>query len=118
MNRASAAGSFLGLDLRRPLGGKPSATRFLPFPARGVAADPAIGATATIQLPDGHKQIQSVDGGNGFAGTSAPQLLFGLGAHPPSSIPATITWRDGNGHVHRTTLRLTPGWHTILLEQR
>ena len=116
-NRA-AGGPFLGLDLRLPPAGKKSATRFLPFPPRGIAARPAIGAEVTIALPSGRKLVQQVYGTNGHAGASSQQLIFGLGKNPPSQVVANVAWRDGAGVQHHASFKLRPGWHAVLLEER
>ena len=116
-NRAGG-GPFLGLDLRLPPAGKKSATRFLPFPPRGIAARPAIGAEVTIALPNGRKLVQQVYGTNGHAGASAQQLIFGLGKNPPSQVVANVAWRDGTGVRHHASFKLRPGWHAVLLEER
>jgi enediyne biosynthesis protein E4 len=110
--------AFLGLDLLLPPNGERGATHEVGFPARGLLARPAIGATVTLTLPGGHRLIQQVDGGNGHAGFSAPELLFGLGAHPPQTVVANVAWRDGDGVAHHASMKLHPGWHAVLLEQR
>jgi hypothetical protein len=108
---------YLGLTLLLPPGGRTSKTKVLGATSR-TPGRPAIGAIARVRLPNGRKLIQLVDGGNGHAGFSAQELLFGLGDNPPRRVDADIAWRDGAGVPHRTSLALRPGWHTVLLEQR
>jgi hypothetical protein len=105
---------FLELDLRMPLN-----------PTRGVhdvtggnvpPSMPAIGAAATLQMPDGRRCLAQVDGGNGHSGKRAPELHFGLGDMPADArLPVALQWRDTNGQLWRTQLALAPGRHTILL---
>lgn len=98
--------------------------------ALGVPVRPAIGAVATVRHPDGRLLTAQVDGGNGHSGVRSPDLHFGLGAPPGAEEPAldevdeidevgevevTLAWRDGSGVPRRQTLRLTPGWHTVVL---
>ena len=117
LNRSPRAGGFLGLDLR--LATLPAATRVLGYPRRDLAARPAIGASARVRLPDGRRLIGQVDGGNGHASVRAPQLLLGLGRTPAGArLPVEIAWRASDGALRRATLRLTAGWHTVLLSDR
>ena len=60
--------------------------------------------------------VQQVDVSNGHSGKRSPELHFGLGQLPTSAtIAVDLSWRDVNGTIHRQTLHLTPGLHTILL---
>jgi enediyne biosynthesis protein E4 len=92
-------------------------SRILPgHPSRELHGRYAIGASATLHLPDGRRMIQQVDISNGHSGKRAPELHFGLGQLSSSAtLSVDLVWRDVNGAVHRETLRLTPGLHTILL---
>jgi hypothetical protein len=84
--------------------------------ASGHETWPAIGAFATVELPDGRKLVRQVDGGSGHAGASAQELLFGLGDVPADhSLPVHLQWRDMTGKLHASELSLLPGWHTITL---
>jgi hypothetical protein len=117
-NDCSSCGAYLGIHLLRPVhdhaitqttvqAGHPTAT---------LAGSPAIGATATLVLPDGQHLIAQVDGGNGHSGKRSSDLHFGLGDLPQdTSLPLTINWRDGAGNVHEETVTVKPGWHTIVL---
>jgi hypothetical protein len=41
---------------------------------------------------------------------------FGLGqVKARESLPVTLKWRDTAGRPREATLRLAPGWHTVLL---
>jgi hypothetical protein len=122
-NRTTAAGNFLQLYLLLPTGQLSadqqgaSETRVLSgHPAPGTLGRYAIGATATLHLPNGKRFIAQVDAGNGHSGKRSPELHFGLG-NMPSSQPVVVDlcWRDAGGTVHKETLNLTPGLHTILL---
>ncbi|HEX8075554.1 MAG TPA: CRTAC1 family protein [Thermoleophilaceae bacterium] len=108
---------YLGLQLLLPPAGKTATTtKVLSSVPRGTLARPAIGATVTVQLPRGRRLIQQIDGGNGHAGASAPEVLFGLGDRAPSQVVANIAWRDGKGVAHHASYKLRPGWHALLLE--
>ncbi|HEV7518694.1 MAG TPA: CRTAC1 family protein, partial [Thermoanaerobaculia bacterium] len=83
---------------------------------QGPRSWPAIGAAATVHLPDGRRLVGQVDGGNGHSGKRSPDLHFGLGRLPASArLPVDLAWRDAHGAVHRQTLQLAPGRHTVLL---
>ena len=114
-NQTATKNSFLQLYLLLPLNG--DATRVLPgHPARETRARYAIGATAILHMPDGQLMVQQVDVSNGHSGKRSPELHFGLGRLPASaSVTVDLAWRDANGAIHRETLRLAPGLHTILL---
>jgi len=116
-NQSPSPGRFLGLHLRLPVGNGPVARPVRPgHPGADIPSRAAIGAEATVVLPDGRRLVAQVDGGNGHAGKRSPDLHFGLGTVEPSKpLPVEIRWRDGQGRVARTHLKLTPGWHTVLL---
>lgn len=102
-NDGAASGAALGLDLRIPVAGT----------ANGR---PAIGAAATVHLPDGRTLVAQVDGGNGHSGSRSPELHFGLGlVESSATIGVEIAWRDGAGAVRSQRLELRPGRHTIML---
>jgi enediyne biosynthesis protein E4 len=117
-NQTKKAGSFLQLYLLLPISRKEAAaTRvFSGYPSRVLQARFAIGATATLHLPDGRRIAAQVDVGNGHSGKRSPELHFGLGNMPESSVlPVELSWRDANGLKHRETMNVSPGLHTILL---
>ena len=100
-NDARHPGASLGLDLRLPA---------------GAGTRPAVGAAATVWLPDGTRRIAQVDGGSGHSGKRAPLLHFGLGnVDPRQPLRVDLHWRDGQGQVRSATYRFTPGRHTLLL---
>ena len=77
---------------------------------------PAIGANATVLLPDGRRRTAQVDGGNGHSGKRSPDLHFGLGDLPRGrTVTVELQWRDVHGQIQHRQLVLLPGWHTILL---
>ncbi len=117
MNQSPRRGRFLGLDLLLPPDGRTGQTRVLPYPAAGLLARPAVGATALVHL-HGRTVLAQVDGGNGHASVRAPELLFGLGRAWTGHVPVDVQWRDASGHVHSQHFLLRPGWHTVVLAQR
>jgi len=118
-NESPQAGTFLGLHLLLPLHSQQlSGTTFRPgHPGNETLGRPAIGATATVYLPDGRRLVAQVDGGNGHSGARSPDLHFGLGQlESDIQMPVELHWRDLEGQVHQETLHLSPGWHTVLLD--
>jgi len=106
----------LGLRLRLPLDvNQPLAV------LSGYQSDPtpslaAIGASATITLPDGRTLVAQVDGGNGHSGKRSYDLHFGLGElKGDSQINVEITWRTRDGEIVKTRQLLKPGNYMILL---
>ncbi len=80
-NQSPRTGSFLALHLLLPLAPEP--TRERPgHPGADTPGRPAVGATATISLPDGSRHIAQIDGGSGHSGKRAPEIHFGLGSSP------------------------------------
>jgi hypothetical protein len=82
---------------------------------------PAIGATATMRIGD-RVLTGQVDGGNGHSGKRSPELHFGLGtsvndqgAPNDQRVDVELTWRDRSGQVQHSSVKLQPGWHTIVL---
>lgn len=105
-NECPHPGAYLILDLRRPGG---------PVPGGAAASSPAIGATATVFLPDGRRLVAQVDGGNGHSGARSPEVHFGLGELDPGvRLRVELAWRDRGG-VRRRILTLPAGRHTVLL---
>ena len=87
-------------------------------PGADTSGRPAIGAAATVSLPDGRRLVAQVDGGNGHSGKRSPDLHFGLGPLVPGDrLPVTVQWRDPKGQAHQEIFSLTPGWHTLVLGQ-
>jgi hypothetical protein len=85
-------------------------------PGADTPGRPAIGAGATVHLPDGRRLVAQVDGGNGHSGKRSPDLHFGLGhTLRDAQLRVDLHWRDPSGRVHRQTLHLAPDWHTVLL---
>ena len=117
-NQSRGRGAFLGLHLRLPLQAGGDARTFVRsgHPGADVPGRPAIGAAATVYLPDGKRLVAQVDGGNGHSGKRSPELHFGLG-HIKSDEPlrVEIRWRDPSGQARRETLYLRQGWHTVQL---
>ncbi|MFN3920124.1 MAG: CRTAC1 family protein [Methylohalobius sp.] len=112
-NDCPKCGAFLGLHLR--LGGASSKTYVRPgHPGPDVVDCPAIGAQATVFLPDGRRLVAQVDGGNGHSGKRSPDLHFGLGK-VAQEVEVELHWRGPDGAVHRRTLQLAPGWYTVQL---
>lgn len=115
-NELANGNAFLGLVLLIPLDDRAAPRVIAGHPAPGTRGRPAIGAQASVVLPDGRRQTAQVDGGNGHSGKRAPELHFGLGRLAPDQpLTVDIRWRDRQGQVRARTLRLTPGWHTVLL---
>jgi hypothetical protein len=111
-------GAFLGLHLLLPL----AADADLPLrerpghPGVDLHGRPAICAQALVILPDGRKFVAQVDGGSGHSGRRSPDIHIGLGKLDPAiKLNVQVTWRDTAGQFQQTTLKLAPGWHTVVL---
>lgn len=100
MNRCSRCGRTLALRIVVPA---------------GAGTRPAIGAEASVALPDGRTLIRQVDGGNGHSGKRSPELVFGLG-HTTLPVRVTVRWRAADGRVHTLARQLAAGRHTIRLD--
>jgi hypothetical protein len=117
-NDTTTANSFLQLYLLLPINGEatPATTVLAGHPSRELHGRYAIGATAVLHLPNNRLMVQQVDVSNGHSGKRGPELHFGLGKQPSyAKVTVDLSWRDVNGDIHRQTLHLTPGLHTILL---
>ena len=117
-NECRQPGAFLGLHLLLPPAGAASIslTEREGHPGRDTPGRPAIGATATVRLPEGHKLIGQVDGGSGHSGRRSPDIHLGLGdLAKDRRLPVALKWRDSAGKVRAVTLQLKPGWHTVQL---
>ena len=114
-NDSPNVGAFLGLDLLQPL--QPGAMSIRPgLPGADTPGWAAIGATATVYLPDGRRLVAAVDGGNGFSGKRSSDLHFGLGSLPVGTqLRVDLHWRDPGGQLHLQTVYLSQGWNTVLL---
>jgi len=116
-NDSPNPGAYLAVALRLPLQAQ-SAARVVPGPPgpQLSASRPAIGARATLILPDGRRMSALVDGGNGHSGKRAPNLHFGLGALTADQpLKLEVQWRDRDGKEMRRSFDIKPGWHTVLL---
>jgi enediyne biosynthesis protein E4 len=120
INQSPKAGRFLGLHLVLPVGqdvSRETETRARPgYPGPDLHGRPAIGAFATVHLPDGRRLVSQVDGGSGHSGKRAPEIHFGLGDIPADTrLNVDLRWRGVDGQLHNRTLTLQPGWHTVML---
>ncbi|MBS1911424.1 MAG: CRTAC1 family protein [Bacteroidetes bacterium] len=116
-NTSPAVGTFIGLHLRMAVNGaEPDGVSQWPGnPFPGQALSPAIGARATLVLPDGTRRTMQVDGGSGHSGKRSPDLHFGLGSLSKSMpVQLVLDWRGYDGAVHHRTLSVLPGWHTVV----
>lgn len=117
-NASPNPGAFLGLHLLLPLADEADAPlRERPgHPGADMRGRPAIGAQAQVVLPNGKKLVGQVDGGSGHSGRRSADIHLGLGKlDSTTTLDVALTWRDGRGQLQKTTLKLTPGWHTLLL---
>ena len=115
-NDCPGCGTFLGIHLLLPVEVGNGLLVRSGHPAADTLGYPAVGATATVRLPDSRRLVNLVDGGNGQAGARSSDLHFGLDDHPAdSALDVEIRWRDSAGEVREETLSLTPGWHTVVL---
>lgn len=119
LENQTAGGPFLGLHLLLPVadggGAATAATRVHAGHPVWREGTPAIGAFVEAEIANGRRLIRQVDGGNGHSGQRSPEVLFGLGRSAKNDIPVRITWRDAQGALHKDTLFLKPGWHTVVL---
>lgn len=79
---------------------------------RGPTGDRGSGAGA---LPRRDAAVPAALPANGHGGTDAPEMLFGLGERTAEELPVELSWRDSCGRRHSTTVRVSPGWHEIVL---
>jgi hypothetical protein len=115
-NDARRPGAFLGLHLVLPVDDPQPATRVRSGHPAGLRVRPAIGAAATVRLPDGSARVGQVDGGNGHSGKRATGLHWGLGDLPAGAqLRVDLRWRGADGRIRPATLDLGPGWHTVIL---
>lgn len=116
-NEAARPGSFLGLHLLLPVKGGPSAFQERAgHPGADLYGRPALGATVTVELPNGRKLSAQVDGGSGHSGKRSPDLHIGLGEIPPDTmLRVSLAWRNSSGQVIRKQISIKPGWHTVEL---
>jgi hypothetical protein len=115
-NPGRSLGLHLLLPVAAPAGGAPASGAVHGGHPRPREGTPAIGASVTIQLPDGRSSTRQVDASNGHTGARAPDLLFGLGSLGAAAKIATqVKWRDASGRLQARTFELSPGWHTVVL---
>lgn len=118
-NNSPNVGAFLGLHLLLPLSGDPrdsSPITRAGHPGMDLHGRPAICAQAKVTLPDGRKLVAQVDGGSGHSGRRSPDIHLGLGQlSAETHLDVELNWRDGRGAVRRANMKLSPGWHTVLL---
>jgi hypothetical protein len=117
-NTAAKRGTFLGLNLRLPLGtnGREPTVVQPGRPRLAKPSRPAIGASAKVHPPDGRILAAQVDGGTGHSGKRSPELHFGLGQlDRTATIKVDIRWRGSDGRIREHSTELITGWHTVLL---
>ncbi|MBS1911407.1 MAG: CRTAC1 family protein [Bacteroidetes bacterium] len=117
-NETPNPGAFIGLRclLTPDSAGAASGPRVVAGCPPDIIGRPAIGATATLHLPNGQSRTAYVDGGNGHSGQSAPEIHFGLGIWPANKLCGVrIAWRDSRGNVRTSELTVHTGWNSLYL---
>lgn len=115
VNECEACGAFVGLRLLRVRGqAQPESLDGLQ-PAKEVGGSTAIGAVVSLEMPTAKRKIGYVDGGNGHSGQQSSDIHFGVAQQTAAPYTATIKWRDFDGNVQTTTLKVFQKWQTILL---
>lgn len=115
-NNSPNRGNFLGLHLLLPVAGKSAQLWERPgHPGVDTPGRAAIGAVAKVIRADGRQLVSYVDGGNGHSGKRSPELHLGLGSAGDDLIPVELYWRGADGQINRASLKLKPGWHTVVL---
>jgi enediyne biosynthesis protein E4 len=117
----SGENSFVALHLiLPPEGSELSEVRLHDgHPKSDMAGRPAIGAIASIELPNGEKRVAFVDGGTGHSGKRAPTIHLGLGARAPARVPVSLQWRDRTGRMQTETIDIPTGqWSTLELGKK
>jgi enediyne biosynthesis protein E4 len=117
-NDSASPGKSLELHLLLPTESAISAAGVVldGLPSAEILGRPAIGAQATVHLPNGRQLIAQVDGGNGHSGNRSSDLHFGLGKLADDTpLAVDLQWRDAVGEVHHQSLSLSPGWHELRL---
>jgi enediyne biosynthesis protein E4 len=83
----------------------------------GTGTRPAVGALVTVHTADGRRMAGHADGGSGHSGKRAPAVHFGLGrSGPGETVKVEVRFRDGHGRARTKTLKLAPGYHTVVLD--
>jgi hypothetical protein len=117
-NQSEGTQPFLAFHLMLPLPGSESEKTELSAgrPRAGVRARPAIGACATVHLPDGRQLVAQVDGGSGHSGKRSPNLHFGLGELArDAKVAVEVRWRDPDGQTRQEAFQVSPGEYTVQL---
>ncbi|MFZ0106803.1 MAG: CRTAC1 family protein [Thiobacillus sp.] len=116
-NDSPGSGSYVAVALRLPVDAGSGPRLYPGQPGATLPASlPAIGAHATLVLPDGRRMSALVDGGNGHSGKRAPNLHFGLGTLAADQpLQLEVRWRDREGRQRQHSFAITPGWHTLVL---
>jgi hypothetical protein len=117
-NTSPRPGAFLGLHVRLPVGSEPDPKTlvYAGHPRAAKPTRPAVGAAVTVQLPDGRRLVNQVDGGSGHSGKRSHDVHFGLGDVPGSTLlRVEIRWRGPDGKLRSHGVRVAPGWHTVCL---
>jgi hypothetical protein len=83
-------------------------------PRSGDRLRPAVGTMVRAVRADGKVLLGHVDGGGGHTGKRSPDVLLGLGPQGGES-EVRLQFRLPGGAVRTETLRLKPGWHTVIL---
>lgn len=120
-NQSSTDNKFLALRLLLPAGKTvQKAISIHPgFIQPAQPCYPAVGAEATVYLPDGSKLTTQVDGGSGHSGKRSPEIHFGLHRLADGQeLKVALRWRDKSGQLQSENIKLLPGCHTILLRQQ
>ncbi|MDL4777351.1 CRTAC1 family protein [Actinomadura xylanilytica] len=108
-NNSPNLGRYLDLHLFRPVAGRPDGKDL-----QGIGS-PAYGVTVRARTADGRTHISQLDGGSGHSGKRSFEVRFGLG-RTGGPVEVELQWRDTQARLHKQTVRLNEGDHTLLLD--
>lgn len=115
-NECSKCGAFIGFHFVRDRQLSDQPAKVIPGLPANLRLPPAVGAAVTVTTSAGKKFVAQMDGGNGHGGHRSSDVHVGLGQLPADEqLQVEIAWRTFKGEPRRTTLKLKPGWNTIVL---
>ncbi|MEC0685130.1 ASPIC/UnbV domain-containing protein, partial [Bacillus haynesii] len=115
INKSEKVGSSLTIRFLHPTIGENLETKVIKNNKNIIKGVDVIGLTATMELNNGEKLIDFIDGGNGHSGKRSYEIHFGTGDETEAKT-INLRWRSLNGDILTDSITVEPGNYVVQLK--
>ncbi|MCY8577999.1 CRTAC1 family protein [Bacillus haynesii] len=115
INKSEKVGSSFTIRFLHPTIGENLETKVIKNNKNIIKGVDVIGLTATMELNNGEKLIDFIDGGNGHSGKRSYEIHFGTGDETEAKT-INLRWRSLNGDILTDSITVEPGNYVVQLK--